>query len=402
MNLEEVLALRRAFNSVKERQRRNKMDDFEERKERLKDVRKLCVGNDTLVREAIAKLENNGITVYLAKEKQEAIEIIHEEIGTERLVVKSKSNVTKEIELTKTLEASGIEVIETDIGDRILQLLNLKPSHPTGPISHVSAEEIVKRFSQNGVEIGNSSEEIVKFIRADVVHNLHRSRIGITGANAITAEEGSITIAHNEGNIFEVMRNEKQIVVTSVDKIYPTIEDAMNMLKVLAYNATGSIIPSFVEVISGVSKTADVAKKFFKGVHNPNEISLILIDNKRSEIANSEFKELLYCIGCGNCLIHCPMYNAIGNDFAKDNYLGGRGLVYNALSNGEDEKLDYCLSCGKCRASCPLEIDVPGIVRKMRDKGIPHEVYCILKSHAIWAYYTMMIKGANWNIVKRN
>ncbi len=110
------------------------------------------------------------------------------------------------------------------------------------------------------------------------------------------------------------------------------MEDAINMLKVICFNATGSLIPSFVEIISGVSKTADVEKKFFKGVHSPEEIVLILLDNKRTEIIEKGFKELLYCIDCGNCLLHCPMYNTVGNYFAEEKYLGGKGLAYQSLS----------------------------------------------------------------------
>ena len=136
----------------------------------------------------------------------------------------------------------------------------------------------------------------MRFVRDEIKGYLEKAHVGITGANAITAEEGSILLAHNEGNIFEVMRKKKHIVVTAIDKVYPAAEDAINMLKVLCFNATGSIIPSFVEIISGVSKTADVEKKFFKGVHSPEEIILILLDNKRTEIIDKGFKELLYCI----------------------------------------------------------------------------------------------------------
>ncbi|VVB94020.1 Lactate utilization protein B [uncultured archaeon] len=395
MNFEEVIALRKAFNSVKERQVLNPPKDFSEKKLKLISSRKSCVGNNELLAIAIEKLKKNGIKVHLVKEKQEAIDIILGELGNEKLVAKSKSNVTKEIGLTKALEEKGLTVIETDIGDRILQLLGAKPSHPTGPVTHLSAKEIAKGLSKYyNVPVKEDPEEIVKIVREDVVSNLGKAKIGITGANAITAEEGSIVMTHNEGNIYEVMRKEKHIVVTSIDKIYPDIESAMNMLKILSYNATGSIIPSFVEVISGVSKTADVEKKFIKGVHSPSEIILILLDNKRSDMAKTGFKELLYCIGCGNCLLHCPMYNTIGNEFASDNYLGGRGIAYHSLlSDEKPEKLEFCLTCGRCKENCPLELDIPGIIRKIRSDGISSEIYYFLKSHAIWGYYQLCLRS---------
>ncbi len=391
MNPEEVLALRKALNSVKERQAKNKISNFEEKKKRLRTVRELCVGNESLLKEAIKKMEGNGFKVLLAKEKDEAIDLILKEIGDEKLVVKSKSNVTKELELTKTLESKGIRVVETDIGDRILQVLHLNPSHPTGPIAHVSAKSISRQYGDIGVKLSEKPEDIVNYVKEDVIGNIKNAKIGITGANAITAEEGSIIMTHNEGNIYEVMRKQKHIVVTSIDKIYPTIEDALSMLKIITYNATGATIPSFVEILSGVSKTADVEKKFYKGVHDPHEVTVVLVDNKRSELINKGFKELLYCIGCGYCLVHCPMYNTIGIDYAKGNYLGGKGLAYHSLYNGGSEKLEFCLTCGKCRDNCPLGIDVPGIIKDIRSKGITDEVYYFLRSHAIWIYYNVVI-----------
>lgn len=392
MNTEEVLALRKAFNSVKERQAKNPMNNFEERKKKLKAAREQCVGNPELLKKTIKKLENNGFTVYLAREKQEAVDFILKEIAESKLVVKSKSNVTKELELTKALEAKGIQVIETDIGDRILQVLHLHPSHPTGPIAHVSAKSIARQYGELGIKLGDKPEEIVSYVREEVINNLNAASIGITGANAITAEEGSVVMTHNEGNIYEVMRRKKHIIATSIDKVYPSLEDAMSMLKILSYNATGATIPSFVEVLSGVSKTADVEKKFYKGVHNPHDVTIVLVDNKRSELANNGSKELLYCIGCGNCLIHCPMYNTVGTDYAKDNYLGGKGLAYYSLCNGGSEKLDLCLTCGKCKENCPLGIDVPGIIRRIRSEDASIEIYNFLRSHLIWVYYNMLIR----------
>ncbi len=394
MKQEEVIALRKAFNSVKERQALNLPKDFSENKKRLKAARELCVGNELFLKQAIDNLKKNGIIIYLAKEKQEVNDIVLEKVGEEKLIVKSKSNVTKETELTKSLEEKGIIVVETDIGDRILQILKAKPSHPTGPITHLSAKEISKKLSAYySKSIKENSEDIVNVVKEDVISNLNKARIGITGANAITAEEGSIVIAHNEGNIYEVMRMKTHIIVTSIDKIYPDVESAMTMLKILSYNATGSIIPSFVEIISGASKTADVEKKFIKGVHNPSEIILILLDNKRTELVKNGFKELLHCIDCGNCLLFCPMYNTIGNEFARDNRLGGKGIAYYSLySNERDEKLELCLTCGRCKQNCPLGLDIPAIIKKIRGSGVYSDIYYFLKSHMIWVYYQALMR----------
>lgn len=394
MNFDEVTALKKAFNSVKERQKNNPLYDFEKKKKRLKEARELCIGNEKLLEKAVKKLEGNGFKVIRAKNKQDAIKSILDEIGNEKLIVKSKSNVTKEIDLTHELEKHGIEVIETDIGDRILQVLKLKPSHPTGPIAHMSAKKIAEGLSSYYKKnISDNPEEIVKFIRDEIRAYIEKAKVGITGANAITIEEGSIVITHNEGNIYESIRRDKHIVVTGIDKIYPSVEDALNMLKIICFNATGSTIPSFVEIISGVSKTADVEKKFFRGVHTPKDLTVILLDNKRSEIMKGEHKELLYCIDCGNCLIHCPMYNTVGNFFADEKYLGGKGLALQSLTADEvNKKLEYCLSCSKCRENCPLEINVPVAIRKIRSDSVPEEVWYFLKSHVLWLYWALRLR----------
>jgi len=401
MNFDEIISLRKAFESVKERQRKNLPLNLQERTKRLCTVRELSVGNEELLQKAIKRVEENGIRVFSAKSSNEAINIILKELGDEKLIVKSKSNVTKEIHLTEELESRGIKVIETDIGDRILQVLKEKPSHPTGPIAHLSAKKISEGLSKvYGEKISEDPEDIVRFVRKEIKDYIGSSRIGITGANAVTAEEGSIVLVHNEGNIAEIIRKEKHIVVTAIDKIYPTIEDAVNMIKIITYNATGSLIPSFIEIISGVSKTADVEKKFFKGVHSPREVTLILLDNKRTEIIEKGFRELLFCIDCGNCLLHCPMFNTVGNFFAEEKDLGGKGLARHSLSEGEvHKKLEFCLTCGKCKENCPLSINIPAVIRNIRSESYPEEAYYFLKSHLMWLYYMVRLKI--WSNLKR-
>jgi L-lactate dehydrogenase complex protein LldG len=394
MNFDEIIFLRKAFKSVKQRQQMNIPSDFQEKVRKLRAVRELSVGNEELLREGVKRLEENGIRVFRARNGDEAIEVILNELGSEKLVVKSKSNVTKEIKLTEELESRGVEVIETDIGDRIMQVLREKPSHPTGPIAHLSAKKISEGLSKiYGVEIGSDPRDIVRFVRNEMRDYIDKARVGVTGANAITVEEGSIVLVHNEGNISEVIRKEKHIVVTAIDKVYPSVEDAINMLKVITYNATGSLIPSFIEIISGVSKTADVEKKFFRGVHSPGEVILVLLDNKRTEIIEKGFRELLFCIDCGSCLLHCPIYNAVGNYFAEEKYLGGKGLAYQSLKEGEiNKKLEFCLTCGKCKENCPLSIDIPAVIRGIRSESYPEEAYYFLKSHLMWLYYMVRLK----------
>jgi len=167
------------------------------------------------------------------------------------------------------------------------------------------------------------------------------------------------------------------------------------MLKLQTFYATGSLATSFVNIISSPSQTADIEKQLIKGVHGPRELCVILVDNHRADIAESEYKDLLYCIGCGQCLLVCPAYGVYGNRFAVNSQLGGRGLVYSVLSSEAfvegNKGLDLCLSCRKCRQNCPLAIDIPSMVTKLRLERQsrilePHlqAAYDFVRAHIEW------------------
>ena len=395
----QIQAMRKAFNVVRRRQRANicRIPGLENRKKRLRQTRENSVGNEALMNQAIENLRQNGIKIYRADSQEEAISLVISEIDDNRLVVKSKSNLTKEIGLTEALEAEGIEVIETDIGDRIIQLCGDVPSHPTGPASHLTRHDIAKILSAHlGQTVKPTARAIVELIRDEISAYINKATIGITGANAIAAEDGAILLLHNEGNIIQVaMRPEKHIVLAGIDKIYPNIEEALNMLKLQTFCATGALATSFINIIAGSSQTADIEKQLIKGVHGPKEICLILVDNHRSDIARSEYKELLYCIGCGQCLLVCPAYIVYGNRFGVDSQLGGRGLVYSILSLEApakvDDGLELCLTCRKCQQHCPLAIDIPSMISKLRlEKRTkvlePHlrTAYDFVRAHIAW------------------
>jgi L-lactate dehydrogenase complex protein LldG len=394
-----IQAMRKAFNVVRKRQQANicRIPDLEVRKKRLRQTRGESVGNEILLKQAIENLIQNGIKVYMVDSREEAISLIISEVGDNRLVVKSKSNLAKEIGLTEALEAVGIDVIETDIGDRIIQLCGDAPSHPTGPASHLTRYDIARILSAHfGKTVKPTARAIVELIRDEISEYIDKATIGITGANAIAAEEGAILLLHNEGNIIQVaMRSEKHIVLAGIDKIYPNVEEALNMLKLQTFYATGALTTSFLNIIAGSSQTADIEKQLVKGVHGPKEICLILVDNHRRDIARGEYKELLYCIGCGQCLLVCPAYGVYGDRFSIDSQLGGRGLVYSVLSlkapTRADAGLELCLTCRKCQQNCPLAIDIPFMVNKLRLERRarvpePHlqTAYDFIRAHIEW------------------
>jgi L-lactate dehydrogenase complex protein LldG len=366
---------RRAFKETYTRQKQNLslFSDFEKAKEEIKRIRSVSIGNWDLLNEAITHLEKNQFRVLQAKDAQMACEVLLKEIGKETLVVKSKSNISKEIGLTPFLVKHDIEVIETDIGDRINQIMGGRSSHYTGPIVHLTRYEVAEVLSKHlKREIPAVPEEEMQAVREDIESYLQRAKIGITGANAIAAREGAILIIHNEGNVTRVRTRLKHLILTTIDKVYPNIQDALLMARLETYLATGSLFPSFIDIIGGRSKSADVEKIPFYGMHEPKELVIVLLDNGRRKILEEkkDFSDLLYCIGCGNCLLDCPTYNVIGSSFGADGMLGGRGVALSCLSRGTragiEDGLFLCTTCGLCEEVCPVGINAGKRVKDLR------------------------------------
>jgi len=376
---------RRAFKETRNRQKANLslMDDFEKIKERVKQIRSESVGNWDLLQEAISRLERNQFKVIEAKDSKEACEILLKEIGKERLVVKSKSNISKEIGLTHFLIQHGIEVIETDIGDRITQIAGQRASHYTGPACHLSRYDIAKILSKHlEKEIPPVPEDEMGAVREDIESYLKKARVGITGVNAITAKEGTVLILHNEGNVTRVRMRSKHIIITSIDKVYPRLEDAIVMLRLETYLATGTLFPAFIDIVAGRSKSSDIEKQVFYGVHEPDSVVVVLLDNGRRRILEDkkDFSDLLSCIGCGNCLLDCPTYNSVGPSFGTDGMLGGRGVALASLQKGIREGIEdglfLCTTCGLCGEVCPVGIDAGKRVKDLRRSSLQdREIY---------------------------
>jgi len=388
-------SMRKAFETTRARQKEVKSRlNLEDMRSRLRKTRESSVFNQALIEKGIRNLKSNGIGVIYAKSGDEALKYVILEIekvlekGNPKPIVKSKSNVTKEIGLGNFLEKMGYEVIETDLGDRIIQLANEHPAHPTGPACHLSRYEIAKLFTKHfGKECQAEPSELTLIMREEIDGYFKKSEIGITGANAIAAEEGAIVIVHNEGNVTRAsLAPKKHIILAGIDKFYPNLEEAINAIKLQTYYATGSIITAFVNIISSPSKTADIEKQLYKGMHGPSDIVLILVDNGRSEA--KEISECLYCIGCGGCLLECPIYERIGNFMGYAGYLGGIGAVKASLISNEksaESGLYACTLCGACELNCPSKISTHELIRKARKRcaqnGIIHPAHkAIVKS----------------------
>jgi len=365
----------RAFKGTRNRQKENLplMDNLEKMKEQVNRIRSESVGNWDLLQKAISTLERNRFKVIQAKDSAEACEILLKEIGEERLVVKSKSNISKEIGLTPFLIQHGIEVVETDIGDRITQIAGHRASHYTGPACHLSRYEIAQILSKHlRREVPPVPEDEMLAVREDIESYLQKAKVGITGANAITAQEGAILILHNEGNVTRVRTRSKHLIITSIDKVYPCLEDTLIMLRLETYLATGTLFPAFIDIVAGRSKSSDIEKQLFYGVHEPESVVVVLLDNERKRILEElkDFSDLLSCIGCGNCLLDCPTYNAIGSSFGTDGMLGGRGVALSCLQKGLREGIEdglfLCTTCGLCGEVCPVGIDAGKRLKDLR------------------------------------
>lgn len=370
MKSNELETMRKSFNTVKNRS--NSIKDSPSSKRLIKLVQKVkkysIEHKNELFDEICKSFRRNDIDVKFAKNSKDALSYIDDLLNEydAKVIAKAKSNTLGEINLKDHL---NIEVIETDLGDRILQLKKTdnKPVHPTGPASHLNVREIAKIVNGSlDANVHENPREIMEFVRTDVLKRLENARVGISGANAIAAKEGSIVMAHNEGNISIVSLKDLHIIVVGIDKIVPTLEDAISVVKLETLFATGNYVTSYMNVISGPSKTADIEKKLLKNMYGAERVVVILLDNGRSEA----IEECLYCIGCGNCIVHCPVYNSVGNEFGFNNYLGGRGVAMSKFIEDDEtcfnSGLYMCTLCGLCTLNCPLSIPTNEILENMR------------------------------------
>jgi len=370
-------SLEAAFSSVIKRQEENssRLPDLDGMKARLKSDREFSVGNEGLLEVAVENLRKNRFKVVIASSLEEAFEAAVSAIGAEKFAVKSKSNITKEMRLVERLSESGIETVETDIGDRVLQLSGERPSHPTGPVSHLGRDAISGIISaSSGLDVPADPEAIVGFLKTEIRDAIQKARVGITGANAISASEGSVVIIHNEGNVAEVSRLEKHIIIADSNKIYEDLASALNMVKLQTYYATGSVTTAYINIISGPSRTADIEKKLFYGVHGPKEAVVIIVNRD----PQAEWrKESQYCIGCGGCLLECPAYLEKGPRFGSAYKQGGIGVIDSAIKEGMEAAYDNglysCLKCGLCKENCPVSIDTPSMIGKIKEEAVKDE-----------------------------
>lgn len=273
-----------------------------------------------------------------------------------KLVVKSKSMVSEEIGLTEFLEKNGIETIETDLGEYIVQLTNDKPYHIITPIMHRSAADVAKIFHEKfGLPETSTPAEITAFVRGTLREKFQKAQAGITGANFLVAGSGAVALSENEGNgVLSMSMAPVHIVVTGIDKIIPSLDDLDLFWPLLATYGTGQQVTVYNSLVNGPRRKDES--------DGPTQMFVVLVDNGRTKLlSHVPQRRALSCIRCGACLNACPIYHNIGGHAYGNVYSGPIGAVITPLMRGLDEykHLSYASSlCGKCTEVCPVNIDL--------------------------------------------
>lgn len=381
MNDESIKIMNKSFNLLDERRATLLQDERTIKlKERVKKIREKSVEQlPLLLEKAQENLQNNGIEVILAKDHEEARDAIYQLVKNESMVAKSKSNTAGEIQLTEYLETKDVEVVETDLGDRIVQFDKSHPTHPIGPACHLNMNKIAEIVSDKfKKEVKAEPRAILDTVKNDILEKIPQCKVGITGANSIAAEDGSLLMVHNEGNISLLTMMDLHIVLASIDKLVPTLEEAVSVVKLETIYATGKTVPAYMNVISSPSKTADIEQILLKDMYGAKRVVLVLLDNGRSN-ALLEKKECLWCIGCGACIVNCPVYTTLGPDFGYLRHLGGRGIVLSHFIDSDevcyDSGLYKCTLCGLCTVECPVEMPINEMLEDLRRESVKKSIY---------------------------
>lgn len=384
MKEEEIEFMRKVFNGLKERiEPLTKSPKIQALQKRVIDIRKYAIeNNEELIDIAQKSFMENDIDCFIAKDEEEARkilwELIEEEIESSNIdrnevyIAKSKSNTLREINATPFLEEKGMKIIETDLGDRILQLKKEDngPVHPTGPASHLTVYDIAGIINDAlDLDLPAVPRPIMEAVRADVLELLHKSYIGISGSNSVAAEDGAFLMIHNEGNISLVQNKKLHIVVAGIDKLVPSLEDSISVAKLETAYAIGNPLSSYINIVAGPSKTADIEKKLLKNMYGAEKVAIILLDNGRKEAIG----DCLWCIGCGSCVLSCPVYNIVGNKFGYSSYLGGRGVAMSRYLKDNQVSVDsglyMCTLCGMCTENCPVLTPTYEIIENLRNQA---------------------------------
>jgi iron-sulfur cluster protein len=357
---------------------------WEEIKDRARQIREECLPRLTdLIGMFSAEAIKAGAQVHAASTPEEALAAIAgilEKRGA-KLVAKAKSMVSEEIGLNADLEARGFKVVETDLGEWIIQLAGERPSHITAPALHKTKEEVAELFSKVlGRPVPAEIPALVKIARSELRRVFLEADAGISGANLAIAESGTLVMVSNEGNARLVTTLPPvHIALVTTEKFVETLEQATTLLKALIIGSSGLKMTSYVSFITGPSKTTDIEKELVTGVHGPEELHIVILDNGRLEASlDKDLAEVLYCLKCGGCMLQCPVFKAVGgHTYGGPVYPGGIGILMTAVTRSPEEArelLALCADCKKCEDFCPVGIRTGELLLKIKAGEKPKPV----------------------------
>ncbi len=380
-NAREALAdpqLQRAMGNVgvgfvqKRRKAMAKLPEFDALRDQARDIKDHTLQYlDLYYEEYEKKVRAAGGHVHFAPTDGDARDIILDicQRAGARSVTKGKSMIAEEISINDHLEKNGIRPIETDLGEYIIQLRGETPSHIIAPAIHLNKDQVEASFREahTGLDENRNLDEpesLVAEARAMLRDAFLNADVGITGANFLIAETGTSVIVTNEGNGDLTQSLPRvHIVITSLEKMVPTLEDATAILRVLARTATGQEMAVYNTFSTGPRREGDP--------DGPEEYHVVVLDNGRSSMIGTEFQDMLRCIRCGACMNHCPVYQSVGGHAYGWVYPGPMGAVLTPTLIGIDKAAhlpNASTFCGRCEAVCPMRIPLPKMMRHWRER----------------------------------
>jgi L-lactate dehydrogenase complex protein LldF len=350
----------------------DKLPEFDALRDQARDIKNHVLSHlDLYLEEFERKVITSGGKVHWATTAAEARGIILDlcRSADAKMVTKGKSMISEEIALNAHLEQAGLNVVETDLGEYIIQLRHETPSHIIAPAVHLTREDVVAEFKKAHTHLPDdrpmdTPEVLVAEARGILREKFLGSDVGITGANFLIAETGTTVIVTNEGNgDLTQLLPKMHIVVASIEKIVPTLEDATAILRVLARSATGQEMSNYTTFSTGPKRADDP--------DGPSSFHVVLLDGGRSALIGTELQDSLRCIRCGACMNHCPVYQAIGGHAYGWVYPGPIGAVMTPTYLGV-EKAGHLPNastfCGRCEEVCPMRIPLPKMMRHFREE----------------------------------
>jgi L-lactate dehydrogenase complex protein LldF len=369
-------ALQRAMGHLGFMQKRkeavDRLPEFEALRDQARDIKNHVLAHLDFYLEAYeAKVKETGGKVHWCRTPEEARRTILSLCRSvdARTVTRGKTMIGEEIALNPFLQANGIEPVETDLGEYIIQLRDEPPSHIIAPAIHVTKEQVAETFLQKHAAYGKTRlltepREMLEEARGILRGKFLKADAGITGANFLVAETGSSIIVTNEGNgDLTQLLPRLHIVLATPEKLVPTLEDAATILRLLARSATGQEYSVYTTVSTGPRRPGDP--------DGPGEYHVVILDNGRTAMLGTEFQDMLRCIRCSACLNHCPVYSAVGGHAYGWVYPGPMGSVLTPGLIGIDRAgalPNASTFCGKCESVCPMKIPLPGMMRKWRER----------------------------------